>query len=359
MNLLVLNAATDRHDSGLEVAVEWLEALARRVDRVEVVTNRLGLAPESRNIHVRSLGAERGRGRAARTLSLYGHLHRILGTTAIDCCFVHMVPQLGVLAAPLLKSRGIPMVQWYTHRAVPWSLRMAYRVADRVVTASRESISIRGSKVIAIGHGIDTARFTPGVGAARGRTNTLRLITVGRVAPSKRLDDMVTAVDIARRHGVEVVLDVFGEPRNAEGTRYAERLRQRVVDGGLQGIVCFRGGVRREQLIDAYRSADVCVNLSDTDSVDKAVLEAMSCGVPTVTSNRAFVPLLQGVSTDLVVPKSDCDAVARSLLRIASWPPAVRQSVAEKLRAIVVADHDLERLADALVRMFTGLQRAA
>ena len=45
--------------------------------------------------------------------------------------------------------------------------------------------------------------------------------------------------------------------------------------------------------LEFYQSGDLFVNLSDTGSLDKAVLEAMACGLKILTSNEAFKSVLK------------------------------------------------------------------
>src|SRR5690606_41393536 len=57
---------------------------------------------------------------------------------------------------------------------------------------------------------------------------------------------------------------------------------------GISHRVTFTGGLLSGQVRDWYRRASVAVNLSPPGLFDKAALESMACGVPTVVSSRAF-----------------------------------------------------------------------
>src|SRR3989338_2848671 len=60
----------------------------------------------------------------------------------------------------------------------------------------------------------------------------------------------------------------------------------------LGNPVYFCGPIPYPRIQDFYHSGDIFINLSETGSVDKAMLEAMSCGLLALTSNEAFRDIL-------------------------------------------------------------------
>jgi glycosyltransferase involved in cell wall biosynthesis len=357
MNLLVFNQKLDTSDTDLEVTFEWVNALAARVASVWVITHERGEGVLPANVHVLSIGRESGFGRPRKVLRFYAALHRVLGQVRIDACFVHMVPVFAVMAAPILKARGIPMVQWYTHSATSLTLRVAVALVDRVATASRESLSFSSPKITATGHGIDTSRFRP---AARRRDGgPFQILSVGRLSPIKRHDRLLDAVAILRSSPRSVSLTVIGEPHGPGGDRWFEQLRAHVADLALAESVSFVGGVRRSDLAAWYNRADVCVNLSETNSLDKVLLEAMSCGVPVITSNPAFAPLLDDLAPRLMLPDSSPQTIADALLSLMALDAHAVERLEHALRGRVVERHDLQKLMDRLVSLMSELGRSA
>lgn len=358
MNLLLFNQKTDADDPGLGVAVEWIGAFARRVDRVYVITHEAGRLPAWPNVQILSVGRERGWSRLRRLVTFYRSLLAVLRRDRIDGCFVHMIPIFTVLAAPLLKWKRIPIVQWYAHSGTPLALRLAHRLANYVATASPESFRLSSRKVIVTGHGIDTQRFAPGP-APTPREGGLQVLSVGRITPIKHLETVLAAAAVLSGEGHPFRLLIVGGPRTPADRSYAEEMWNRAQALGLRQVVQFKGTVPPADVPAWYRQADLCVNLSDTDSIDKAVLEAMSCGLPVVTSNVAFRPLLVDIAPELLVPKRDAEAVARAILTVAGWGEGRRQAVAQRLREIVVARHNMERLIAVLLALFARLSSAA
>jgi len=109
--------------------------------------------------------------------------------------------------------------------------------------------------------------------------------------------------------------------------------------------------VPHDRIAEVYGNAEAFVNLSQTGSVDKAVLEAMACGCVAVTSNEAFFKMLQGYSQICLVARNSRE-LAERILWLKKLEPADRAVITEKLRAIVVKDHSLDNLAATIVASF-------
>jgi glycosyltransferase involved in cell wall biosynthesis len=189
----------------------------------------------------------------------------------------------------LWKVWGKKIGLWYVHRSVTLSLRKATMLVDYVFTTSSESFRINTPKRLTLGHGIDMDTFTA---AVHERSDVLRLLTVGRIAESKNIAAMIEAVSAIHKEGIAVTFSIVGAGvLDADGV-YEETLRTLVRERSLDAVVHFEGAVTQSELPACLSKADVFLNLSATSSVDKAVLEALACGVPVVSSNIAFKDLL-------------------------------------------------------------------
>ena len=349
MNLLVLNQKLDPADSGLEVAWEWVCELSTRVASITVITHELGPVSCPPNVRVFSLGKERQWSRLRKIRAFYATLWRVTRAGRIDACFVHMVPLFAVMASPVLKMRRIPIVQWYTHASTTVTLRAALAVVDRVATASRESFSLESPKVVVTGHGIDTERFRPVV---RRPAGTFHIMTVGRLSPSKKHDRLISAIGRLRERGRDVKLSIIGEPRGPGAASWMEQLLRQTDRLRVSDVVTFTGPVARSALPACYHTADLCVNLSETNSIDKAVLEAMSCGVPVITSNPAFRPLLRDEASCLLLSDSEPTTVAAAVEMMMQLDTGALDALRRLLRSKVVEHHNLTALMDRLVELF-------
>ena len=58
------------------------------------------------------------------------------------------------------------------------------------------------------------------------------------------------------------------------------------------------------------------INMSNTGSIDKAVLEAMACGIPVITANEAFEPILARWGNQLLTPMNAPDVLAERMEQV-------------------------------------------
>ena len=349
LGLLWFNLATDADAPNLGFAVEWINALAPHCEFIDVISMRVGRADVAGNVRVHSLGKELGHSEVRRGLRFYAILWQLLRSRSYDACFAHMQPLFAAMGAPLLRPYGIPVTLWYTHRAVPLRLRLAERVVTHAVSASRESFRLPSRKLCVIGHGIDTQRFLPGAPPSEPFT----LLSLGRIAPVKRLETLIDALGLLRERGLDLQLRLVGEAYPHD-RGYEGKLRQQVERDGLSEYVRFVGAVSRERVVGELQRAHVAVNVSATGSLDKAVLEAMACAVPVVTSNEAFCPLLDDWREYLLAPPDDPEALARRIQALLSLDRDRRAALGVELRALVQREHSMQRLVANLLAVLRG-----
>lgn len=347
--LILFNLRTDAEDGVLGFTTDWINALADRVESIDVLSTEVGRLAVRPNVTVRGIGRDRGAGKLEQLFNLWFETWKVLRTRRIDGCFAHMNFLFPLLTSPLLKLHGLPIVIWYAHGSVPPLLKYATFIADRMVASSPSGFQLPTPKLRIIGQGIDVDRFAP---AAREPREGYRLLTLGRISRVKRLEMVVDAVALLRR--LEPTLDIrcelVGAPLNNDGRDYQDELEARIAAAGLADRVRILPGVPFHRAHQVVAQADLFVNSGDTDSVDKTVLEALSCGVPVVTSNAAFLQILpvelHPVSS---VPKNDVEALASAIVRHVAMTPGERAELAARGRRLVVEEHSIGALADKIL----------
>lgn len=360
MNLLIFNLKTDADDDVLGFTTDWINALARHCERVFVVSMMRGRIAVADNVQVYSVGKERGFSEARRVLEFYRLLARLLRRERIDACFAHMMPLFTVMGWPLLCRRRIPIVLWYAHRHIPLMLRIAVPLVERVLASSGSGFRLRTDKLRVIGQGIDVTRFRPAE-HKRERRRDFVLLTVGRISPVKRLEILIDALAQLPETGADgrtLVARFVGNPLSGRDRRYAQVLRRRVQRLKLAQRVQFLPAAPFARIDGVYRDADVFVNSSDTGSVDKTVLEAMSCGLPVVTSNAAFSDIFTPVhAAQCRVAKDDPGALAQRLQTLIAMPADARHALGLALRDTVCREHSLEGLCQRLMVQLREVRR--
>ena len=308
-----------------------------------MLTTHAGYIAVADNVRVFSVGRERGYGKIRRVLSFYTQLTRLLLSHRYDACFAHMQPIFAVMGAPLLALHGVQITTWYTHRQGSRTIDWAERVSYRIVTAVPSSFPITTPKLRPIGHGIDTDFFTPE--SSHPRAQPPRIVYVARLTAIKHQHILIEAsTDL----DCEVVL--VGDIPDGYDDSYKQQLFARVDELGVRDKVRFAGAQTPQQVRDWYRSATVAINLSPPGLFDKAALEAMAVGVPTLVSNDAFATLT-GDDAELlhIHAPDDASALTDRLQRLLALSEDERQSMGVRLRAGVVAEHSLAQLARKLI----------
>ena len=363
MNLLVFNLATDADDPILGFTTGWLNRLAAHYTQVDVITMRMGRLAVAPNVRVLSVGKERGYSEARRAVEFYRLLIGLLIRRRYAACFAHMMPLFALLSAPILRLFGVPITLWYTHRQRHRTLDWATRVSRRVVTAAPDSFPIPTPKLRVLGHGIDTEFFRTEKQNTEGEHTVLDsvlspqssvlsfVVHVARVMPIKHQATLIRALPAVPTAHVVFVGDV---PPDTDGSYRAE-LETLARELGVAERVTFAGHQSADGVRDWYRRAAAAVNLSPVGLFDKAALEALACGVPTIVSNPAFDSLLGGDAAGAdgwrIASPEDHVGLAAQLNHVLSLDPLARERLTAVIRARVVEAHSLDGLIRRLVQV--------
>ena len=173
-----------------------------------------------------------------------------------------------------------------------------------------------------IPNGVDLDRFHPARNGAE--SDGLRLLTVGRLSVTKRVEMLIDAVEIVHKDGLTLSLMIAG------GGALEQKLRNIVSQKGLQDIVEVTGRVDPEDMPQMYRRSDLFVSASMQEGMSNAMLEAMASGLPIITTRCEGVEELV-TGNGLVVEQASADAIARAIRQLADDPP-LRKQMSEAAR---------------------------
>ena len=136
------------------------------------------------------------------------------------------------------------------------------------------------------------------------------VLTVGRIVPNKRLEDVVRAFALFQRHRApDASLVVVGADLGFENYRHAlDVLLARV---GARRVF-FTGPISSEARDAWYRRADVYLSLSLHEGFCAPLIEALAHGVPVIARNAGAQPETIG-QAGLVLDGGDLPLVAEAL----------------------------------------------
>ncbi|MDQ3955254.1 MAG: glycosyltransferase family 4 protein [Actinomycetota bacterium] len=239
------------------------------------------------------------------------------------------------------RKKRLSLRRWYSFT------RMQKRVARRVMrviavseSAAREAeveFDLSSDRVTVIHNGVDADLFTPleSVAAKPGRIIT----TASADVPLKGLVFLIEALAKLRTER-DVELVVVGKAR-AHGS-----VRQAIDRLGVGDAVRFETGVSTLRLVELYAESEVAVVPSLYEGFSLPAVEAMSCGVPLITTTAGALPEVVGRSGEaaVTVPPSDAEALAAAIRALLD-DPRERQRLAGAGRKRVIERFTWERAA--------------
>jgi len=352
VRILFVTQTIDADHPALAQTIDLVGALAARSSSVTVLCDSVRRHDLPENVDFETFGAGTRPGRGLRFARAAGAVV-LSRRRRPDAVLVHMVPLFLLLLAPLAKAARVPLLLWYTHWNASRSLRLATRLADTVLSVDRRSFPLETPKLRATGHAIDVERFTPADGAVAG--GALRLLALGRMARWKGYETMLEGLRLAVDSGLDAELELRGPALSADERAHAEELKEIVAHSQqLHGRVRIEQPLAREEIPARLRQVDALLSATQpqgSETLDKVVYEAASCGVPVVASNAALEEFLGGLGLELRFAPRDADALARILLELESAGPEARRAAGLELRRRVVAQHSLDSWADGVVRI--------
>ncbi len=346
MRLLIITQKIDEGDPILGFFHSWIAEFAKHCGEVTAIGLSVGTHHLPKNVRVFSLGKERG----SSPLSMLWNFYRLIFREQknYDAVFVHMNPEYVIVGGIPWKMMRKKIGLWYTHKNVDGKLRLAAHGADIIFTASKESFRLSTPKCKVVGHGIDTGRFGGIKHILPG--GLFRISSIGRLSRTKDYGVLLRALQFLRNEKIPIRAEIVGDPITADDKTYANELKAEIFHRGLTETILV-GGIPNAQ-IDVYLAkADLFVNMSQTGSLDKAVLEAMAAGIPVLTSNEGLRSTLAGFEQTSLFNEGDAKDFSEHIRMFMHMSERERQLLGEKLRGIVEKNHNLKTLIPRIVTM--------
>jgi glycosyltransferase involved in cell wall biosynthesis len=258
-----------------------------------------------------------------------------------DIVHVH-TPVAAMIGRYAARRAGVPRVVYtahgfYFHERMAswkrWIVQRAEKIAGRwtdalftqaqedAETARRLGLAKPGAPILAIGNGVDPARFAPDeTGETRRRvraalgTDEVRpvVVMVGRLVAEKGYPELIEAM-----RGVDAELWCVGERLASDHAgAIDDALAAARADPVLSRRVRFLG--YRADVPDLLCAADIFTLPSHREGMPRSIIEAMMAGLPVVATDiRGSREEVVPEETGLLVPVADAPALAAALARLA------------------------------------------
>jgi glycosyltransferase involved in cell wall biosynthesis len=334
MRLLICVQTVDLKDDPLMGFFHgWLVELAKHFESIHVICLREGEHHLPEHVHIHSLGKESGKSRLEYILRFYKHLFCIRGT--YDRVFVHMNPHYVLMGGLYWKMQGTPIFFWRNHAKMNLMTRIAAGFSKNVFYTSSYACMSVFKHALQMPVGIDTHVFMSSTIKKETRLPK-KILFLGRLSPVKRVELFIEAGTLL---GEAYELHVYGDDPSKE-KKYGESLMAKAGPN-----VFFHPAVQNNDTPMVYHAHDLYVNLTPEGSMDKTVLEAIACGIPTLVANASFAD---------VVPAQFCldpvtkEQLAKKIVECTSMKKGEEDMMIAHSQSIVVREHSLEKLATML-----------
>jgi glycosyltransferase involved in cell wall biosynthesis len=300
----------------------WVRAFIKKGYTVKVLC--LENRSDITDIEIYSMGKEEGYGRVRQILRFL----KFIWSLKYNSVFVHMAPVYGAIGSWLWITKRIPVYLWYTHYKRSFSMRIVEKFAKRIFCATPQSVPwITKDQKVVVGHGVDLEFWTKKENVT---TNPYGLLVVHRLSRSKRLEINIRAVKLLPEDYTMVIYGIEAEKD------YVSELKQLVKDLDLESRVKFMGTTPMDTLPGIYSSHKLILNMA-SETIDKTMLESMTCGCYPVTTRRNADAIGISEAPELDTPEA-----------VSKFVQEFQGADADELYRVVAENHGLEGLIEKM-----------
>lgn len=190
---------------------------------------------------------------------------------------------------------------------------LIYAVSYDIYHHIIEDFGIKENKIRYLPFGIDPSVFHPGSEEERCDGSYFHIFSNRGFDPVYDMDTLVKGFEQAYRRNNDLRLILKGEgPQKNEIMNHVEK-------NGLNDVVNFQERTDYSEVSLDYRKYDLFVNTSLSDGTPVSLLEAMSSGLPVISTHVGGIPewIING-ENGILIPVKRPDILAEKILQMAS-----------------------------------------
>ncbi len=278
---------------------------------------------------------------------------------------------LGALAAAVVRELTGISFSIYPHafdlfEREATNVRRLLDQADKVITISEYNARYIASlcnksgsgSISVVRYGIETDIYTPD--SCVQTKGPLRILSVGRLIEKKGHRFLIEACAMLHNKGIPFECVIVGDgPLRHELEACIDKL-------AVRSCVRLLGALSHEATIDCYRTSSVSALASmmaksgDRDGIPLTLIEAMSCGLPAVSTDASGIPeLIEDGVNGLLVRQADAHGLAQALERLL-LDRELRERLGSAARATILEKHSARKNVASLAALLqTVVERRA
>jgi len=234
--------------------------------------------------------------------------------------------------------------------------------ADQVVAVSEANrddivgrLGVKPDRVVVVPNGLDFEMFEREADVTEFRkkhgVEGPLILFVGRITKHKGIQFLIEAAPSILKEFPKARFMIIGEDYG-----YLGNLRRMVERLGIRDCVIFLSRLSQEEIVEAYKSADVFVLPSALEAFGLVLVEAMASGAPVVASNYGGIRcLVQDGANGLTFRTEDSVELADRVERILT-DGALRTRIVENARVTVLGKFSIERTVNELEILYENLK---
>jgi len=219
---------------------------------------------------------------------------------------------------------------------------------------------ISSDRILTIGNGINTGKFSPEKTAAAAPTEIFRVGALGRLVAGKGFEDLVRAFHSFQKEVPASELLFIGGNIDADLDSSAASMKQLIDELGLAGKVRVTGIVNNVE--DYLGTCDVFVHPSYREGMPRSLLEAMCMGMPVIaTSIRGAREIVKQSDNGFLFEPRDSAGIAELLRRVHGMSRPERLAMGQRARDLVLKNFDekvyVSKQADSIEGLLQNSRR--
>lgn len=295
------------------------------------------------------------------------HFAHQMRAMEIDHLHAHFITQAAISASVISELLGVTY-SIHAHAVGLFQrnlqdVRRQLEDASRVITISTyhrnhiadlcDGIAVEDIDVVYCS--LETERFQP-VSNLNG-DGPFRMLSVGRLIEKKGFEYLIDACNLIVNSGLDLQCNIAG------AGPLQKDLQARIDRQGLQDQVTLLGAVDQAHILDLYQESEAfvlaCVVGKDgnQDGLPVVLIEAMSCGLPVISTPVAGITdLIQSEETGLLVEPRDSLALAEAIKGLMGDEQR-RKKLGNRARKKVEADFQIQQSTAKLATIFRTIVR--
>ena len=173
-------------------------------------------------------------------------------------------------------------------------------------------------------------------------SNKTRLSMVGYIKPLKNQLEILKALSLLREEGFDVCLNIFGSISDSE---YFNQLETYITENKLVDEVKFWGYIDNKELI--YSNTDILISASFHEGFGLTLVEAMSCGVPTIAYRGAEGPasIINNNKTGILVERNSYECYSEAV-KLYIQDKLLTENICKEAYLDYIANYNINKMVD-------------